>query len=261
MRLNVSHLTVRYGALTVVEDVSFDVSGGDWLMIVGPNGAGKSTIINALMQTAPYTGGILLDGAPLSAMPPRERARRIGSLAQSHHIGYAYSVEEIVRLGRYAHRGGALLAPRRDADGDAAVERALAETGLLNKRGQSVLTLSGGELQRTFLAQLLAQDPPLMALDEPTNHLDPVYQRQVFDQLDLWRRTSQRAIVSVVHDLSLAKKYGTRALLLKNGRTLALGACDEALSGDNLAAAYDMDLTAWMRELSAQWQEGTDERK
>ena len=250
MQLDVTDLTVRYGALTVLDGVSFTVRAHDFWMLCGPNGAGKSTVVSALLQAAPYKGDILLDGQRLSAMRPRARAHRIGFLQQTHAVGFAYAVEEVVRLGRYAYPSGG-----RGAADDAAVEAALRRTGMLEKRRQNVLTLSGGELQRTFLAQLLAQDPPLIVLDEPANHLDPQYQRAVFTLLDEWRRQPGRAVVAVVHDVSLARRFGTRALLLKNGKTLACGDPAEALSTANLSAAYDMDLSGWMRELSAPWNE------
>ena len=134
------------------------------------------------------------------------------------------------------------------------MEEALERTGLTGLRRQSVLTLSGGELQRTFLAQVFAQSPKLLLLDEPTNHLDLVYQKQVFALIQEWLKTPGRAVVSVVHDLSLAKAYGTQALLLHHGREVAHGGVDAVMCPENLNAVYDMDVAAWMRGLLAQWQ-------
>lgn len=94
-------------------------------------------------------------------------------LAQKNAVSYAYSVEEVVSLGRYAHASGFLAS--RDDDGGERVERALELTGLTELRRASVLTLSGGELQRTFLAQVFAQNPQILILDEPANHLDLIY--------------------------------------------------------------------------------------
>ncbi|MDR2620155.1 MAG: ABC transporter ATP-binding protein, partial [Propionibacteriaceae bacterium] len=144
-------------------------------------------------------------------------------------------------------------ATRSDAD-EAAIERAIALTGLEPFLDQSVLTLSGGELQRTFLAQLFAQDPQILLLDEPTNHLDLAYQEQEFDLIREWLKQPGRAVMSVVHDLSLAKSYGTRAVLLHEGRVVADGPVLEALSGARLAAVYGMDVFAWMRKMLTQWE-------
>jgi len=250
--LDVRGLTVRYGTRTVLNDVSFSVREGDWLMVAGPNGAGKSTVLNAVSQGVAYTGDVLLGGHDARRMKPRERARWLGTLTQSHHVGYAFTVEEIVRLGRYAYTGA--LSGQTDAD-RLAVEEALAITGMASYRAHSVLTLSGGELQRAFLAQLFAQNPRLLLLDEPTNHLDLSYQKQVFGLIRDWLKQPGRAAVSVVHDLSLARAYGTRALLLNGGGIEADGAVREALSRETLRRVYGMDVHGWMRSQLRQWEE------
>ena len=121
-------------------------------------------------------------------------------------------------------------------------------------RGQSVLTLSGGELQRVFLAQVFAQRPEILLLDEPANHLDIVYQRQMFTQLQRWLGKGNRALISVVHDLSLAMKFGTHAMLLEKGKQAALGPPREALTRERLGAAYGMDVHGWMTGLLSCWE-------
>ena len=250
--LEVRGLTVRYGAFTIVDGLSFHVREGEWLMIVGPNGAGKSTVLGAVTQAVPYTGSVLLDGENVKKMKPAQRARKMGVLMQKNFAGYAFTVEEVVRLGRYAYAPGVLSG--HGAEDTEAVEEALKRTGLTAQRGQSVLTLSGGELQRTFLAQVLAQRPRLLLLDEPTNHLDLVYQKQVFELVGEGLRTPGRAVVSVVHDLSLAKAFGTRALLLDHGKTAATGPVGEVLCPEKLDGVYNMDVSAWMRKMLGQWE-------
>ena len=121
--LNAENVTVRYGAHTVVDRLSFSLEEGQWLMLVGPNGAGKSSLISAIAQGVPYEGEIRLNGRNLRDFRPAELARKIAVLAQQHTISYGYTVEEIVQLGRYAHQQG--LLGRRDEDGPDAIERAL----------------------------------------------------------------------------------------------------------------------------------------
>ena len=231
--LEVSRLSVQFGQKKIVDGLSFTVEEGQWLMIVGPNGAGKSTALNAVTQGVPYTGRVLL--------------------AQNHFVGYGFTVEEVVRLGRFAYAGG--LFGRSQTEDREKVEQALTLAGLQDKRRQSVLTLSGGELQRTFLAQVLAQDPKLLLLDEPTNHLDLIYQKQIFALIGSWLREPGRAVVSVVHDLSLARSFGTDALLMDHGRQIAHGPAAQVLTPERLNAVYGMDVPAWMRSLYAQWAE------
>ena len=249
--LKAEHVTVRCDGRVIVNDLSFALEAGQWLMLVGPNGAGKSTLIRAVAQGVPYTGDITLDGKSVRACKPAQLARRIGVLSQQHSVGYAYSVEEVVSLGRYAHAAGFLSGG--DAEGKARVEEALEMTGLAHLRHASVLTLSGGELQRTFLAQVFAQNPQILMLDEPANHLDLVYQKHIFSLIGEWLKTPGRAVMSVVHDLSLARRYGTHAVLMDHGRSVAQGTIPETLTGENLQAVYGMDVCGWMREMYAQW--------
>ena len=248
--LEVKNLSVRYGECVIVDNVSFTLNEGAWLMLVGPNGAGKSTIVNCVTGGAPFSGEIRLDGSDIRRLKPDDIARAAGVLAQSHAVGYGFSVEEVVRLGRYAWSRGLGTSAEDDT---AHVESALELTGMKEFRRQSVLTLSGGELQRTFLAQLIAQNPRLMILDEPSNHLDLVNQRQVFSLITDWLNTPGRAVMSVVHDLSLAKAFGTEAVLLNRGRVSASGAIGEVLTREKLADVYEMDVYAYFGEMLGQW--------
>ncbi|MGI5971513.1 MAG: ABC transporter ATP-binding protein [Oscillospiraceae bacterium] len=250
--LEVKELTVRKGGRTIVDRVSFSVGEGEWLMLVGPNGAGKSTIVSAISQGVPYTGQILLGGRDASCIVPYERARLMGVLTQLNSVSYSFTVEEVVSLGRYARSKGPLSG--RSSDDGEMISRALKLTGMEELRGQNVLTLSGGELQRAFLAQIFAQDPQLLVLDEPANHLDLVYQKQVFALVKQWLSEPGRAVLSVVHDLSLALAYGTHALLLNRGRVSGLGPASETLTPEALRSVYDMDVYEWMRGLLEQWE-------
>lgn len=247
--LRVENLGVSFGQTPIFQDVSFELNEGDWLMMIGPNGCGKSTLVRAISGAVPYTGRILYLDGDIRRLRPGELARNIGILAQNHYVGYAFTVREVVRLGRYAYRrnrGG-------DPEGESQIRRALELTGMNALADKSVLHLSGGELQRVFLAQLFAQAPRVLILDEPTNHLDLIYQKQVFELVSEWRREPGRAVISVVHDLSLAKAYGTQALLLYEKRALARGSMEHVFDPAYLNTAYGMDVAAWMRTMLSQW--------
>lgn len=246
-----NNITVRYGEHTVVDDLNFTLEEGQWLMLVGPNGAGKSTLIEAISQGVPYSGAFQLDGKDLRRYKPAQLARKIGVLSQNNTVGYGYTVDEVVGLGRYAYTSGFLSSA--DEEGGELVQRALEATGLTELRHASVLTLSGGELQRTFLAQVFAQNPQLLILDEPANHLDLVYQQHIFSLIAQWLKTPGRAVLSVVHDLSLARRYGTHAILMHQGRCAARGEIAAVLTKENLQQVYAMDVYAWMQELLQQW--------
>lgn len=250
--LKAEHVTVRYGNHAVVHDLSFHLQEGQWLMLVGPNGAGKSTLINAVSQGTPCEGSVCLAGKDIRLYRPAQLAQKIGVLAQKNSVGYSYTVEEVVGLGRYAYSRGFFSG--KDSAGEERIENALELTGLTEMRKASVMTLSGGELQRTFLAQVFAQDPEILILDEPANHLDLVYQKHIFSLIRKWLKQPGRAVLSVVHDLSLAMRYGTHGVLMHRGRCVAQGRIGDVLTPDLLNKVYDMDVYAWMREMLCQWQ-------
>ena len=249
--LNVSNLCVRFGNKEVVSQLSFAVHEGEWLMLCGPNGAGKSTAIGAIAQAVPYSGTILFRGENLYRIKPRSIARKIGILSQKNSVNFDFSVEEVVALGRYSRSKGILS--REKEDTSAYVREVLKICGLEEFAQRSVLTLSGGELQRAFLAQVFAQDPELLILDEPANHLDLPYQKQLFELIAAWVQKPGKAVISVVHDLSLAKRYGSHALLMHEGKNCGCGPCDEVLTGENLKNVYGMDVQSWMQEMYQQW--------
>ena len=249
--LEVNHVSVRFGGHIVVNDVSFSLHEGQWLMLVGPNGAGKSTLINAVSQGVPCDGTIHLNGKNIRTYRPGELARNIGVLSQQHPACYAYSVQEVVALGRYAYRKG--LFAQRDDQYDQFIEYALELTGMKALRGRKMTELSGGEIQRVFLAQIFAQDPDILLLDEPANHLDLQYQKQIFSLIGDWLKQPGRAVVSVVHDLSLARRYGTDALLMHHGKVISQGEIGAVLTEKNLETVYEMDVYGWMREMLGQW--------
>ena len=250
--LTVENLTVCYGTKQAVADVSFHVQPGEWWMIAGPNGAGKSTLAGALSRTLPFSGRIILDEVEARKYRSREYARKVGILSQSNASMYGFTVEEVVSLGRYAWRDGYFGSG--DPEGEAKIREALEITGLQDMAGRSMLTLSGGETQRVFLAQALAQDPKLLILDEPANHLDIPYQLQLFAIIQRWREKPGRAVITVTHDLTAARRYGSHALLMHEGRCAARGEIKNTLTPENLERVYGMDIYGFMLNSLKIWE-------
>lgn len=164
--LTAENIIYRVGDREILRGVSVRIPRGRFVGVVGPNGAGKTTLIRVLSGVArPAAGRVLLEGRPLAGLRARERARMVAYMSQNPSIGFGFTVEDVVAMGRYAHRRP--LAPMSGAD-RAAVARAMAATGVLPLRERLVTELSGGERQRVFLARTLAQEPRLLFLDEPT---------------------------------------------------------------------------------------------
>ena len=234
--LEARDITFGYpGAKPLYSGFSLQVEPGERVALQAPSGFGKTTLCRVLAGfERPQAGEVLLDGRPL----PRRGVCPV-QLIQQHP---EQAVDPRLRMRKTLAEAGDVPQELLDNLGirDEWIQRYPHE-------------LSGGELQRTFLAQVLAQDPKLLLLDEPTNHLDLIYQKQIFALIGQWLQTPGRAVVSVVHDLSLARAFGTDALLMDHGRRIALGQAKEVLSPANLDQIYGMDVAAWMRSLYSQW--------
>lgn len=217
------------------------IAAGRVTAICGPNGAGKSTLIRLLAGVLEPTGGeALMDGVRLRDMHPKARAREVGYLPQEPQIAWDLSARNLVWLGRLAH-GDARREP---------VDAALAAMGLEALADRPVSTLSGGERARVLLARVLAGEPRCILADEPFASLDLAYQASLAQHLRTQAHEHGRAVVVVVHGLSLAHNLADRVLLLKDGMLHAEGPPEYALSQENLRAVFGVE-ACWLGEPGA----------
>jgi iron complex transport system ATP-binding protein len=243
--LALESVTFAYGAVKaarmrgtdmVARDVSLGVARGEMVGLLGPNGAGKSTLLKlASGALRPLAGRALIDGRDLRRMPREELARRVAMMPQDFTVQFAYSVRQVIELGRTPHLGSWGTLRARDR---LAVDEALAETGLEALAERGFEELSGGERQRALVALALAQQAPIMLLDEPTAHLDIRHQ---IETLELIRRLNQErglTVMATLHDLNLAARYFPRLIVYKRG-VVADGPPTEALDEATLAAVYE----------------------
>ncbi|MFD6698571.1 MULTISPECIES: ABC transporter ATP-binding protein [unclassified Microbacterium] len=239
--LEAEGLTLHYGRTPVVHDVALALRPGTVTALIGPNGSGKSTALRAIARLHRMQAGsvhIDADGTrrDAAALDAKEFARTVAMLSQSRPHPSGLEVRDVVAFGRHPHRGR--FSGLRDED-RTAIDRALALTGLGAMGARPVDELSGGELQRVWLATALAQTTPILLLDEPTNHLDLRYQ---IETLDLIRDLADAgtALGVVLHDLDHAAAVADRVVLLHDGRVRAFGTPAEVLTGENLSAAYGL---------------------
>lgn len=249
--LTVEQLSVKIEDKYLIKDISFDIQENEMLMVIGPNGAGKTTLIKAMMQSIQHTGKTYLNGEDVAYISAAARARHIGVLTQTHSQQFAFTGYEVVSLGRYAYQKS--MFAKLGIEDEEKIQEAFRLTGTEHLKDRSVMTLSGGELQRIFLAAIFAQDPKILILDEPTNHLDIQYQIGVFDTLREWVKGEGRSVIAVVHDLNVVYTYGAKALLLHKGERFAYGDVETVLSRENLKAVYEVDVAEWMQKLLKHW--------
>lgn len=234
--LRIESLAVGYGGEPVLKGLNLAVARGEFLVVVGPNGSGKSTLVRAVTGAlSPAEGRILLDGRDLRGLRPREVARTLAVVAQDTSVGFPFTVEEIVALGRIPHLPPLRSETPRDR---AAVERAMRLTGTQPLAGRLVTALSGGERQRVMVARALAQEPRLLILDEPTAHLDIAHQVELLDLVRRLNRTEGLTVLAILHDLNLAALYADRLVMLRGGRVWAEGPPAEVLTEANILAVY-----------------------
>ncbi|HTQ76549.1 MAG TPA: ABC transporter ATP-binding protein [Burkholderiales bacterium] len=237
--LRVEALEFGFPARAIGRDVSFALDRGEVMCVLGPNGGGKTTLFRTLLGLlAPRGGAVELGGRPLAALTRAEVARAVGYVPQAHSGYFAYSVREMVTMGRTAHLG-AFSAPghadRRIAD------RAIAALGIAALAERPITEISGGERQLSLVARALAQEPRLLVMDEPTASLDFGNQLRVLDCIAALARTGIAVLFST-HDPDHAFACAHRALLLGEGRALELGAPRDVIRADTLKRLYGVEV-------------------
>ncbi|UVY83919.1 ABC transporter ATP-binding protein [Brachybacterium sp. NBEC-018] len=239
-------LVLRYGRTPVVHGVDVALRPGTVTALLGPNGSGKSTVLRALARLHPLSGGEVrlqdqADGGPrersTALLSPTELARAMTLFTQTRSSPQGLAVREVVAFGRHPHRRRfAGLSP---AD-RAAIDHAMALTGITALADRGVGELSGGEMQRVWLASCLAQDTGIVLLDEPTNHLDLRYQIETLDLVRDLAELHGTAVGIVLHDLDHAARIADQVLLLRRGEVHAAGGAAEVLTSEHLTAVYEI---------------------
>jgi iron complex transport system ATP-binding protein len=237
----VRELTLRAGARTLVSQLTLQVQAGELWCVLGPNGSGKTTLLHTLAGLrAPAAGSVLCTGLDVLHTPPEQLARRRGLLTQTVHDSFSAHALDVVLLGRHPHHD-------RWSFGDSDDDHHIALAALNTVDGaalaaRDVTTLSGGERQRVAVAALLAQQVPLMLLDEPTAHLDLKHQIGLLMHLRAWVQRGPHAAMLALHDLNLAARFATHALLLGPQAQACAGMVDTVMTDVALAAAFDHPL-------------------
>lgn len=239
MEIWVDKLCFGYPGRPVIEDLDAHFASGRLSGIIGPNGSGKTTLIR-LMSGAikPVSGRILLDKQPVGDLKGRALARKIAVVPQKSHLGFDFSVLDVVLMGRQPY----ISRFSREKAGDLEMARAaMRMTGVEHLEKRSVTALSGGEWQRVIIARALCQATPVMLMDEPISSLDIRHQLEVLALARRLAHEKKACVVCVLHDLNLAANYCDELLLMSEGKKVAQGTPEQVITGEILREVYGIE--------------------
>lgn len=232
--IELENITTGYGGEPVLRGISLSLPNGSITAILGPNGCGKSTLLKtAAGLLRPHAGQVCIDGAALGSYKPKQLAQRVAYLPQSRPVP-DIDVGQLVLHGRFPY----LSYPRRPGSADREIaQRAMRSVGIDALSDRLLSTLSGGERQKAYIAMALAQDTPHVLLDEPTTYLDIDRQLEVL-HLCLQMRDAGKAVVMVLHDLTLAFRFADRVALMQDGAPVFTGTPSELAQSGALETVF-----------------------
>lgn len=235
--LNLRKVRFKYEGEWVLKDLDLRIYEGEILGVLGPNGSGKSTLLKVMGGVLkPQEGDVDLKGNPIGSLTRREVAKQVAMVAQESHFRFAFTVLEVVLMGRFPHLRS--LQFEGDRDREIAIS-ALEATHARHLSGRSIHEISGGEKQRVLLARTLAQEPRVVLLDEPTSFLDLKHKRDVFRLISSLSKERKLGVVLVSHDIDLITQYSNRIVMMKDGIMFFEGSPEEGLTSENIEAVYD----------------------
>lgn len=246
IKCNDIHLTL--GNHTILRGISCHIEAGAVTALIGPNGSGKSSLLSVLSGLQSATQGSCLldvkqDKTPrnYSEMSRAEFAQHIALLPQRNPVPASLTVGDLVAFGRHPHRPWYRNLSQHDKK---LIDWAMTETGIMQYQNRPLTQLSGGELQRCWLAMVLAQDTPILMLDEPTSWLDVAHQISLLEIVRRLNKHHNKTVVWVLHDLNQASAFSDNAILLQEGQVVAAGTCSNVINADIISNVYDTQLAA-----------------
>lgn len=248
--LQLKHVSAGYDEKLVVKDFTFTFEKNKFYGILGPNGSGKSTLLKVMTNIMkPQSGEVLLEQKPIHTFPSKKLAQKMAVLTQFHHTAFTNTVRETVAVGRYPYQNG--IFSSSTAQDDEAIIEAMEQTGITNYAHEDMAYLSGGEQQRVFIAQALAQQAPILLLDEPTNHLDISYQKQTLDLVRQKVNDSELTVIGIFHDINLASIYCDELILMNEGEIEVFGTPHEVVNSMYIDKVYHANVSTYAHPFMA----------
>ncbi|STP28943.1 iron ABC transporter ATP-binding protein [Enterococcus durans] len=236
--IDLKEVSKNYHEKAVVKGVNLTIKEQQLTAFIGPNGAGKSTVLSMISRLiAKDTGEIYLDHNEVKAWCSKELAKKLSILRQTNTISMQITVKELVEFGRFPYTKGKLTTHDQQI-----VKESMEHLGLDTLADQTIDTLSGGQLQRAYIAMVLAQDTDYILLDEPLNNLDMNFAVQIMQILKKLVNELGKTIIIVLHDINFAASYADEIIAMKDGELFVQGTTNEIIKKEVLDELYEMDI-------------------
>ena len=241
-------VSFAYGETPALADLDISLAPGRFYGIVGPNGCGKTTLLDLLTGgKSPDRGSVTFLDRPVADYRRRDLARMVALVPQDFAIDFAFTVQEVVLMGRHPHIGRFASPGLEDWR---QVEAAMAAIGISHFQDRYVNELSGGEKQRVVVARALAQQTPYLLFDEATSSLDVRYTMQIFNEARRLVREEGRTVIAVIHNLNLAAAYCDELICMQAGKVAACGSSDTVLTPELIKKVFGVESRVAFDEFS-----------
>ena len=236
--MKIEGLSKSFGKKTILDDIDLTIKKGKLTAFIGPNGAGKSTLLatmSRLIQTE--TGHIYLEGKDLKSFKSRDLAQQPSILKQMNHLNMNITIFELVAFARFPYSKGNLTPTDKEK-----INLSIAQLGLTELAEENIQNLSGGQLQRAYIAMILAQDTDYILLDEPLNNLDMNFAVQMMQLLTKLVTEFGKTVIIVLHDINFAASFADEIVAMKSGKIFAHDQTDQIIHEHILNPLYEMSV-------------------
>lgn len=238
--ISIDNLWFKYDKDSILENININIDQGSFISIIGPNGSGKTTLLkNMVNLLTPTKGSISLFKKDIKNIKYKDLAKKVAVVHQSNNIGFNFSVEDVVMMGRFPYLKRFQSETSKDYE---IVEKAMKNTGIFDLKDRSILNISGGEMQRVMIARALVQEPEILVLDEPISNLDLKYQVGILNICKELNKKENLTVICILHDINLASRYSDNIILLKDGKIHSLDKPNNVITKKNIKEVYDIDV-------------------